>query len=65
MIAIFGEFVTRCHYSGVWNHRDAAFRLIERDISQYDYQSMNVIREFAKLIESGCNDRNTNVCRTL
>lgn len=57
MIAVIGEFLTRCFYSNLWNHRDAAIRKVAMELDSYRADQMLVLEVCSTLVQSGAGDR--------
>lgn len=57
MIAVIGEYLTRCFYSNLWNHRDAAIRKVAMDLDAFRADQMLVLEVCSTLVQSGAGDR--------
>ncbi|KAL8020201.1 putative UVR domain, armadillo-like helical, TOG domain-containing protein [Plasmopara halstedii] len=61
MIAVIGSFLTRCIYSNLWNHRDAAIRKVTMEIEHYSVEPMRLLEVCSTLVQSGAGDRISQV----
>lgn len=57
MIEVIGEFLTRCFYSNLWNHRDAAIRKVTMDLDKLRSDQMSTLEVCSTLVQSGAGDR--------
>lgn len=57
LIAVIGPFFTRCIYSNLWNHRDAAIRKVTMNMDQYSVEPMRLLEVCSTLVQSGAGDR--------
>lgn len=57
LIAVIGPFFTRCFYSNLWNHRDAAIRKVTMNLEDYPSDPMQVLDVCSTLVQSGAGDR--------
>nr|CCA24241.1 conserved hypothetical protein [Albugo laibachii Nc14]CCA25878.1 conserved hypothetical protein [Albugo laibachii Nc14] len=61
LIAILGAYLTRCYYSNVWNHRDAAIRKVTLELDDFIARSggntVQLIEVCCTLVQSGIGDR--------
>ena len=55
--AIIGEYFTRCFYSKLWQHRDAAIIKATIHMNQYSNDPKSVFLQCVKMIEAGLSDR--------
>lgn len=57
LIDVVGLFFTRCFYSNLWNHRDAAIRKVTMDLEQYTADPIPLLEVCSTLVQSGAGDR--------
>ncbi|KAF4039552.1 UvrB/uvrC motif-containing protein [Phytophthora infestans] len=57
LIAVIGPFFTRCFYSNLWNHRDAAIRKVTMDMGDYPVEPVRLLEVCSTLAQSGAGDR--------
>ncbi|KAL4094416.1 hypothetical protein PRIC1_010077 [Phytophthora ramorum] len=57
LIAVIGPFFTRCVYSNLWNHRDAAVRKVTMEMDNYPVEPMRLLEVCSTLAQSGAGDR--------
>jgi len=57
LIAVIGPFFTRCVYSNLWNHRDAAIRKVAMEMEHYPVDPMRLLEVCSTLAQSGAGDR--------
>ncbi|TYZ60871.1 hypothetical protein PybrP1_001443 [[Pythium] brassicae (nom. inval.)] len=57
LIDVVGLFFTRCFYSNLWNHRDAAIRKVTMDLEQYPVDPVPLLEVCSTLVQSGTGDR--------
>ncbi|DAZ92690.1 TPA: hypothetical protein N0F65_010109 [Lagenidium giganteum] len=57
MIEVIGQFFTRCFYSNLWNHRDAAIRKVTMELNNYRADPISVLQVCATMVQSGAGDR--------
>ncbi|KAG7376677.1 hypothetical protein PHYPSEUDO_012923 [Phytophthora pseudosyringae] len=57
LIAVIGPFFTRCVYSNLWNHRDAATRKVTMEMESYSVEPMRLLEVCSTLAQSGAGDR--------
>ncbi|GMF40249.1 unnamed protein product [Phytophthora fragariaefolia] len=57
LIAVIGSFFTRCVYSNLWNHRDAAIRKVTMEMDSYPVEPMRLLEVCSTLVQSGAGDR--------
>ncbi|RLN72596.1 hypothetical protein BBJ28_00014766, partial [Nothophytophthora sp. Chile5] len=57
LIAVIGPFFTRCVYSNLWNHRDAAIRKVTMELDNYPAEPMQLLEVCSTLVQSGAGDR--------
>ncbi|KAF1328219.1 Centrosomal protein, partial [Globisporangium splendens] len=57
LIGIIGPFFTRCFYSNLWNHRDAAIRKVTMDLDSYRADPIQLLEVCSTLVQSGAGDR--------
>ncbi|KAG3084871.1 hypothetical protein PI124_g18264 [Phytophthora idaei] len=57
LIAVIGPFFTRCFYSNLWNHRDAAIRKVTMEMDKYSVEPMRLLEVCSTLAQSGAGDR--------
>ncbi|KAG6587247.1 uncharacterized protein IUM83_02854 [Phytophthora cinnamomi] len=57
LIAVIGPFFTRCVYSNLWNHRDAAIRKVTMEMDTYPVEPMRLLEVCSTLVQSGAGDR--------
>ncbi|KAL3664996.1 hypothetical protein V7S43_010171 [Phytophthora oleae] len=57
LIAVIGPFFTRCVYSNLWNHRDAAIRKVTMEMDKYSVEPMRLMEVCSTLAQSGAGDR--------
>ncbi|KAK1946836.1 Centrosomal protein [Phytophthora citrophthora] len=57
LIAVIGPFFTRCVYSNLWNHRDAAIRKVTMEMDNYSVEPMRLMEVCSTLVQSGAGDR--------
>ncbi|KAG2520679.1 hypothetical protein BBO99_00001698 [Phytophthora kernoviae] len=57
LIAVIGPFFTRCVYSNLWNHRDAATRKVTMEMDNYPVEPMRLLEVCSTLAQSGAGDR--------
>lgn len=57
LIAVIGPFFTRCVYSNLWNHRDAAIRKVTMEMANYPVEPMRLLEVCSTLVQSGAGDR--------
>ncbi|KAE8989823.1 hypothetical protein PR003_g24522 [Phytophthora rubi] len=57
LIAVIGPFFTRCVYSNLWNHRDAAIRKVTMEMDSYPVEPMRLLEVCSTLAQSGAGDR--------
>ncbi|GMF35745.1 unnamed protein product [Phytophthora lilii] len=61
LIAVIGPFFTRCVYSNLWNHRDAAIRKVTMEMDNYSVEPMRLLEVCSTLVQSGAGDRISQV----
>lgn len=57
LIQVIGLFFTRCLYSNLWNHRDAAIRKVTMDLDRYNVEPRELLDVCSTLVQSGAGDR--------
>lgn len=57
LIDVIGLFFTRCFYSNLWNHRDAAIRKVTMDLERYPVDPIQLLEVCSTLVQSGAGDR--------
>lgn len=57
LIDVIGMFFTRCFYSNLWNHRDAAIRKVTMELEQYPVDPIQLLEVCSTLVQSGAGDR--------
>ena len=57
LVSVIGSFFTRCFYSNLWNHRDAAIRKVTMEMSNYTVERIEVLEVCSILAQSGAGDR--------
>lgn len=57
LIAVIGPFLTRCFFSNLWNHRDAAIRKVTMELENYPTDPIQVLEVCSTLVQSGAGDR--------
>ncbi|RMX65269.1 hypothetical protein DD238_005696 [Peronospora effusa] len=57
LIFVIGPFFTRCFYSNLWNHRDAAIRKVTMEMNKYPVEPKQLLEVCSKLAQSGAGDR--------
>ncbi|POM72333.1 Hypothetical protein PHPALM_10963 [Phytophthora palmivora] len=57
LIAVIGPFFTRCVYSNLWNHRDAAIRKVTMEMDNYSVEPLRLLEVCSTLAQSGAGDR--------
>lgn len=57
MIGVIGEFFTRCFYSNLWNHRDAAIRKVTMEMENYPVDTMELLDVCSTMVQGGAGDR--------
>ncbi|KAI9918926.1 hypothetical protein PsorP6_012051 [Peronosclerospora sorghi] len=56
LIAVIGPFLTRCFYSNLWTHRDAAIRKVTMEMDNYAVQPMRLLEVCSIVAQSGAGD---------
>uniref|UniRef100_A0AAV1TPU6 TOG domain-containing protein n=1 Tax=Peronospora matthiolae TaxID=2874970 RepID=A0AAV1TPU6_9STRA len=57
LVSVIGSFSTRCLYSNLWNHRDAAIRKVTMEMNNYTAEPIEVLEVCSFLAQSGVGDR--------
>lgn len=57
LIDVIGLFFTRCFYSNLWNHRDAAIRKVTMELERYPADPIQLLEVCSTLVQSGAGDR--------
>ncbi|CAI5731822.1 unnamed protein product [Hyaloperonospora brassicae] len=57
LVAVIGPFFTRCFYSNLWNHRDAAICKVTTEMNDYTVEPIEVLEVCSTLAQSGIRDR--------
>lgn len=61
MSAVIGEFFTRCAYSTLWQHHDAAIAKVIMDLPKYKNSDIAILQQCSKLVYTGLTDKVTQV----
>lgn len=57
LISVIGLFFTRCFYSNLWNHRDAAIRKVTMELDKYTVDPIQLLEVCSTLVQSCAGDR--------
>ncbi|CAI5741337.1 unnamed protein product [Peronospora destructor] len=64
LISVIGPFFTRCFYSNLWNHRDAAIRKVTMEMNKYPAEPKQLL-EVPNGVVFGARVRHDDMCRIL